>query len=101
MFIYYLEAACTDVLCKWNSDFVRKISGSEMKHVKFYKNSTELKKNPPAKRFMPATTSQQKCLLGMLNQIPERSKPVGLSLFVVHHFTTKPKYCRLQKYHHP
>ena len=82
MFIYYLEAACTDVLCKWNSDFVRKISGSEMKHVKFYKNSTESKKNPPAKRFMPATTSQQKCLLGMLNQIPERSKPVGLSLFV-------------------
>ena len=40
-----------------------------------------MKKNPPAKRFMPATASQQKCLLGMLNQIPDRSKPVGLTLF--------------------
>ena len=30
---------------------------------------------------MPATASQQKCLLGMLNQIPDRSKPVGLTLF--------------------
>ena len=40
-----------------------------------------MKKNPPAKRFMPATDSQQKSLLDMLNQIPERSKPVGLRLF--------------------
>ena len=30
---------------------------------------------------MPATASQQKSLLGMLNQIPDRSKLVGLSLF--------------------
>ena len=40
-----------------------------------------MKENPPAKRFMPATASQQKCLLGMLNQILDSSKPVGLSLF--------------------
>ena len=40
-----------------------------------------MKKNPRAKRFMPVTASQQNCLLGMLNQIPDRSKPVGLSLF--------------------
>ena len=40
-----------------------------------------MKKNPPAKRFIPVTASQQNCLLGMLNQIPDRSKPVGLSLF--------------------
>ena len=30
---------------------------------------------------MPATASQHKCLLGTLNQIPDRSKPVGLGLF--------------------
>ena len=72
---YTKEAACTDALCKWNKDFVR-ISGTKIKDIKFYK-----KKNPPAKRFMPATASQQKCLLGMLNQIPDRSKPVGLGLF--------------------
>ena len=30
---------------------------------------------------MPVTASQQNCLLGMLNQIPDGSKPVGLSLF--------------------
>ena len=40
-----------------------------------------MKKNPPAKRFIPVTASQQNCLLGKLNQIPDRSKPVGLSLF--------------------
>ena len=78
---YTKEAACTDVLCKWDNDFVKKISGTKIKDIKFYKNSTDLKKNPPAKRFMPATASQQKCLLGMLNEIPGRSKPVGLGLF--------------------
>ena len=78
---YTKEAACTNVLCKWNNDFVRKISGTKIKDIKFYKNSTELKKNPPAKTFIPATASQQKFLLGILNQIPDRSKPVGLSLF--------------------
>ena len=30
---------------------------------------------------MPGRASQQNRLLGMLNQIPDRSKPVGLSLF--------------------
>ena len=40
-----------------------------------------MKKNRPAKRFMLVTASQQNCLLGMLNQIPDGSKPVGLSLF--------------------
>ena len=40
-----------------------------------------MKKNPPAKRFMPVTASQQNCLLGMLNQIPDGSRPVGLRLF--------------------
>ena len=69
------------VLCKWNNDFVRKISGTKIKDIKFYRNSTELKKNPPAKIFMPETAPQQKCLLGMLNQILDRSKLVGLSLF--------------------
>ena len=64
---YTKEAACTDVLCKWNSDFVRKISCTKIKDIKLYKSSSELKKNPPAKRFMPATASQQKCLLGILN----------------------------------
>ena len=78
---YTKEAACTDALCKWNNDFVRKISHTKIKDIKFYENSTELKENPPAKRFMPATASQQKCLLGMLNQILDSSKPVGLSLF--------------------
>ena len=78
---YTKEAACADVLCKWNNDFVKKISDTKIKDIKVYKNSTELKKNPPAKRFMPTTASQQKSLLGMLNQIPDRSKPVWLSLF--------------------
>ena len=40
-----------------------------------------MKKNPPAKRFMAGRASQQNRLLGMLNQIPDRSKPVGLSSF--------------------
>ena len=78
---YTKEAACTNVLCKWNNDFVRKISGTKIKDIKFYRNSTESKKNPPAKIFMPETAPQQKCLLGMLNQILDRSKLVGLSLF--------------------
>ena len=30
---------------------------------------------------MPVTASQQNCLLGILNQIPDGSQPVGLSLF--------------------
>ena len=53
---YTKEAACTDALCKWNKDFVR-ISGTKIKDIKFYENTTELKENPPAKRFMPATAS--------------------------------------------
>ena len=68
----YQEASRTNV--------VKQISGTKIKDIKFYRNSTKLKKNPPAKRFMAATASQQECLLGMLNQIPDRSKPVGLSL---------------------
>ena len=79
--LFTKEAACTDILCKWNNDFVRKISSTKIKDIKFYKNSTELKKNPPAKRFLSAVASQQKCLLGMLNQVPHRSKSVGLSFF--------------------
>ena len=96
---YTKEADCTDALCKWNNDFARKTSGTKIKDIKFYKNSTELKKNPSAKKFMPATPSQQKFLLGMLNQIPDRSKPVGLSLFADYSesFHPKPKYRRLQK----
>ena len=67
---YTKEVACTIVL--------KQISGTKIKDIK---NSTELKKNPPAKRFMPATASQQECILGMLNQIPDSSKLVRLSLF--------------------
>ena len=67
------EAACSDV--------VKQISVPKIKDIIFYKNSTLLKKNPPAQRFMAATASQMECFLGMLNQIPDRSKPVGLSLF--------------------
>ena len=67
---YTKEVACTIVL--------KQISGTKIKDIK---NSTELKKNPPAKRFMPATASQQECILGMLNQIPDRSKLVRLSLY--------------------
>ena len=59
---YTQEAACTYVLRKWSNDFFKKISGTKIKDIKFYKNSTELKKNPPAKRFMLATASQQKVL---------------------------------------
>ena len=55
-----------------------------------------MNKNPPPKRFITATIPQQKCSLGMLNQIPYRSKPVGLSLFAdysesFHHKVQVPK----------
>ena len=67
------EAACIGVLCKWKNDFVKKYLVPKKK-TKLYKDSTEMKKNSPAKRFMPATTSKQKSFPSMLNQIPDRSK---------------------------
>ena len=54
--------------------FRKKIFGTKIKDIKFYKNSTEMKKNSPTKRFMPATASKQKSFPSMLNQIPDRSK---------------------------
>ena len=36
----YNKQACTDVTCKWNNNFVKKIEGKKMGDIIFYKTKT-------------------------------------------------------------
>ena len=57
----YTKVACTDLPCKWNNDFIKKIEGTEIRKVKFYKKATV--KKPIKRTFSEASEKEQRTLL--------------------------------------
>ena len=72
------KQAYTDVACKWNNDFVKKIEGKEIGDIIFYKTKT-CRKKP----VLDVSESEQehRLFLQKLKQIPVKRLPVALSLF--------------------
>ena len=76
---YTKQAACTDVACKWNDDFVKNITGKKISEIMFYKKA---KISTPVRRtFSEATKLEQNQFLKGLNELPNSKKPIALSLF--------------------
>ena len=81
---YTKQAACTDVTCKWNNDFVKKITGTKIQHVDFYDVKTTLKSKLPTDRFKHANNAEKSQLLGMISKVPKKDTPIVFSSFASH-----------------
>ncbi|XP_053391418.1 uncharacterized protein LOC128554195 [Mercenaria mercenaria] len=81
------DRACTDEPCRWNNDFVKKVTPSPISEIPFYKEKTkenaQKKQRRPPLSWEPATDAEQASLLDMLTTCEK--VPIGLSLFNKYH----------------
>lgn len=95
----YTKKACTDELCKWNQDFVKKVNPDPIAKIKFFsEKKIKIAKSRPIKRknlFEKASEEDQHNFLSSLKKMKTSSKPVVLSCFDGFsddfHWTRKPE----------
>lgn len=75
----YTTKLCTELPCKWNADFVKKVQPAPVKDIQFYKTSCINKAKKVKVRHLSSTQQEQQTLLQTLHAC--NSKPVVLSTF--------------------
>ncbi|XP_041371313.1 uncharacterized protein LOC121384798 [Gigantopelta aegis] len=78
----YTSQTCTDLPCKWNEDFVKKIQPAEIKNIRFYKDSAVQRVQKSKRKheeITPPTDEEKRLLLGKLYECSHQ--PLVLSTF--------------------
>lgn len=77
----YTKKACTELPCKWNADFVKKVQPAPIKDIKFYKESciNKAKRQKIKPGYATASEEEKPTLLQSLYSCT--TKPVVLSTF--------------------